>query len=88
MKLIRTEGGGTFHETDRLLRVEEKLKSFPKIQSNIIMLEDHKGTLNVYWYSYPNDFEKDLLNNIWFDENEYLLNHLIFKSELINEVRL
>lgn len=88
MKLIRTDGGGTFHNPDRLLRVKTTLKPFTETYNKILLLEDHKGTLEVYWLYDPTHFEKILLNEIWLSENELLLKHFKVVSELIEDVML
>lgn len=74
MIIIRTDGGGTFHENERLENLRKILKIIP-FQNLILKLHDHKGELTVLWNTEPTNEEKDILNGLWFLFAEYNIKH-------------
>lgn len=84
MKIIRTDGGGENFSDERLKHCRNILNHLG-ISDFIYELHDHKGTLNVYWKKAPNDFEIQVLNNLWNVLLEYCINHYVTYSKLYKE---
>ena len=79
MEILRTDGGGSFQQNERL----ESLRSVLNIissycenrENEILKLHDHKGLLSVYWSLEPSSNEKKLLKYLWISFGEYEIEH-------------
>jgi hypothetical protein len=74
MIIMRTDGGGTCYQNERLQQLKKVLESTP-IETNILKLHDHKGNLTVYWDGIPTTQETLYLNLLWEFFNEYIVEH-------------
>jgi len=86
MILLRTDGGGSYYNDERLKIVEKHLKfNFrEELQEKIFKLHDHKGCLNVYWISNPNFEDIEYINKVWECFFEYETTHYYSSFKEIN----
>jgi hypothetical protein len=59
------------------------VENYPDLINKINHINDHKGTLNVYWSIEPNEFEKNQLLKLWDVFNEYEIEHFIVSYKKI-----
>lgn len=78
MILVRTCGSGTVYNDERLKLLKKNIEYFnEKLSNKIFKIQDHKGELNVYWFSTPSISEMKIIDKIWDSFNEYLSNHFV-----------
>jgi hypothetical protein len=82
MILVRTCGGGTSHNDERLKLLKQMVEYYDSVSNNIFKLHDHKGILTVYWFKNPSENEVEILNEAWSYLGEPDINH---KVVVINE---
>lgn len=75
MKILRTEGGGSFTENERLEKLKTILQKIDFWENEILLLHDHKGLLTVTWLVAPHEDEKQLLKYLWVNFREYEIEH-------------
>lgn len=78
MIIVRTSGSGTVHDDERLKLLKNQIE-YLKLENQIFKLHDHKGLLQVYWFTRPSIHEVNLINRLWEGYNEYLTNHYLIK---------
>lgn len=81
MIIVRTCGSGTNYNDERLKLLEKQVE-YLKLETQIFKLHDHKGLLQVYWFTRPSTHEVNLINKLWEGYNEYSTSHFLIK---INE---
>ena len=75
IELIRTDGSGRTHNTDRLERLSKIVQSIPLI-NDVSKLHDHKGELRVTWEKEPEEDEKRIMDSLWSLFNEAQTKHI------------
>ncbi|CAB5217770.1 hypothetical protein UFOVP207_26 [uncultured Caudovirales phage] len=77
MILLRTDGGGSSFNDERLIVVKNHLKFHYRdcLNSKIFKLHDHKGCLNVFWIGLPFQEDIDYIKGVWESFCEHELTH-------------
>jgi hypothetical protein len=79
------------HEEGRIERlglVSATLRyRIPGCCDGIERLHDHKGTLSVFWRTYPTLEQIELVNEIWRSLSEWHVEHHVVHDQLIAETR-
>jgi hypothetical protein len=74
MKIIRTDGCGTFNENERLISLRNLFNHFG-LEDKIDLLHDHKGYLEINWIKPPTIGDLIIASRAWNGFNEYDLQH-------------
>lgn len=85
MILLRTDGGGSSFNDERLRLVEKNLKFRygDELQNKIFKIHDHKGDLKVYWFNLPLQQDLDFVKGVWESFGEPEINHFVSYFEFI-----
>jgi hypothetical protein len=74
MRTVRTDGGGTFENNERLMSLKQLLNHFG-LQDKIDLLHDHKGCLTVNWTDPPTIGDLIIVGRAWNGFNDYEIDH-------------
>jgi hypothetical protein len=88
MEILRTDGGGSYREDERLKSLRKILNVIRSYkihydENKILKLHDHKGLLSVYWQLEPDDDQKNLLKYLWIQFGEYEIEHFFTVNDYV-----
>lgn len=70
-------------ETWRITRLEAVRDSIQSHKGlNILALHDHKGELTVRWHGRPNEWQMMIVNSIWENLDEVVVEHIECQIEI------
>lgn len=70
-------------ETWRITRLEAVKDSIQShIGLNVLALHDHEGELTVRWHGRPNEWQMMIVDSIWKDLNEVVVEHIECQIEI------
>ncbi len=66
MITVRTCGSGTSYTDERLQLLRRMVEyTINEASAKIFKLHDHKGHLNVYWFSMPSEWDVEQMDKLW-----------------------